>query len=579
MDVIPNNGGLDRLPLKITTAGIYRVRLQASGLRPEGGRAPRLRLYVGNLDRVLFERDIEAPEDRPVTHEFEVHLPAGTHEVRVVNAVPGPNPESRRSRSTFTANAFTGLDSRVPWQMKFTDDDGRPIVPVLLLDFIEWEGPILESWPTPAHREIFFAGAGAPLDASYAREIIRRFAERAWRRPVPNQEVERMQQVFVQAQTAGDDFTSAVKAALLAVLTSKNFIYLVEGQADQAGVALDDWQLASRLSYFLWSTMPDETLRQSAAHGTLREPEALRAEVRRMLADSKASTFATDFPRQWLQLRKVGMFAPDKALYPEYDENLEKSMVEETLGFFGEVLRANLGLREFIDSDWTLVNERLAGHYGLESVRGDGLRRVQLEPDSPRGGLLTQASILSLTSDGTRHRPVHRGVWVLESMLGRPPPPPPANVPALDTPTEGRRKMTVRETLELHRADTSCATCHNRIDPLGIAFDHYDAIGRWRAFETVRVGTGDDPVIDASGRLTDGRRFFDAEGLKRLLIDDLDTSATAFTEKLATYALRRGLTFTDRELLQTIVKENKADGYRLADLIEGVVMSPLFKKK
>jgi mono/diheme cytochrome c family protein len=579
MDVMPNNGQLDRLKLTIETPGIYRVRLQASGLRPEGGRAPRLRLYAGNLDRVLFERDIDTPEDRPVTHEFQVHLPAGTHDVRIVNAVPGPNPEARRSRSSFTANAFTGLDSRVPWQMKLTDDEGRPIVPVLLLDFIEWEGPVLASWPTPAQKTIFFAGAEARLDAAYAREIIRRFAERAWRRPVPDGEVEVMMRVFARAQTAGDDFPAAIKTTLLAVLTSKNFLYLVQGRAKQAGTELDEWEFAARLSYFLWSTLPDDALRAAAASGALRDPRMLRAEVRRMLADPKAAAFATDFPRQWLQLRKVGMFAPDAALYPDYDENLEKSMVAETLGFFGEVLHGNLGLREFLDSDWTLVNERLARHYGLAAMKGDTLQRVSLAPEARRGGLLTQASVLSLSSDGTRHRPVHRGVWVLESMLGRPPPPPPANVPALDTPTAGKRKMTVRETLELHRAEASCTACHNRIDPLGMAFDHYDAIGRWRTLETVRAGTGDDPVIDASGRLPDGRSFSDAAGLKRLLVEDLDKFAAAFTEKLATYALRRGMTFTDRDLLQPIVTDARKDDYRFVTLIENLVTSPLFRKK
>ena len=298
-----------------------------------------------------------------------------------------------------------------------------------------------------------------------------------------------------------------------------------------------------------------------------------------MLADPKAAAFAESFPRQWLQLRKVGMFAPDRTLYPEYDEYLEKSMIAETTGYFREVLARNGSLREFLDSDWTMLNERLAVHYGIAGVTGEELRRVSLTPEHHRGGLLTHASVLSLTSDGTRHRPVHRGVWMLESIVNKPPPPPPANVPALGTPSAKERKTTVREKLEQHRADANCAGCHQRIDPLGLAFDNYDAIGRWRAVETVRNGTGADPRIDASGELIDGRKFADAAGLKRLLLDATDRFATAFAEKLATYALRRGMTFGDRAELKRLVEQSKPDGYKLASFIEALVLSDLFRKR
>jgi hypothetical protein len=266
-------------------------------------------------------------------------------------------------------------------------------------------------------------------------------------------------------------------------------------------------------------------------------------------------------------------------LYPEYDENLEQSMVAETVGFFGDVLRRNASLREFLDSDWTVINERLATHYGFGGVRGDALQRVSLKPEDHRGGLLTQAAILSLTSDGTRHRPVHRGVWVLESIIGKPPPPPPANVPALSTPAANTPKTTVREKLEQHRADPNCTACHKKIDPLGIAFDNYDAIGRWRTVETVREGTGADPTLDPSGELPDGRTFADGAELKRLLVHDLDRFAAAFTEKLATYALRRGTMFSDREELKRVVEQAKANDYQLASLIEALVTSELFVKR
>jgi hypothetical protein len=254
-------------------------------------------------------------------------------------------------------------------------------------------------------------------------------------------------------------------------------------------------------------------------------------------------------------------------------------MVAETLSFFGEVLKRNGSLREFLDSDWTLVNERLARHYGIDGIRGDAMQRVVLQPEQHRGGLLTQAAILSLTSDGTRHRPVHRGVWMLESIIGKPPPPPPANVPALATPAADAKKTTVREKLEQHRADPNCTACHNKIDPLGMAFDNYDAIGRWRTVETIKDGTGADPALDPSGALADGRKFSDSRELKKILLADLDKFASAFAEKLATYALRRGVTFVDREELHHVTEQAKTDNYQLASLIESLVTSPLFQKR
>jgi mono/diheme cytochrome c family protein len=578
-DIVPNNGALDDHTLHVKTTGDYFVRVKLSGLRPEGGRPPRLRLYDATIGRLLFERDVEAPEAAPVTIEFRTHLPAGNHNVRIMNAVPGPNPEDRRSRSSEVPNAFTGLKSRVPWQMKFTDDDGKPIVPFLLVDFIEWDGPVLASWPTPAYGQVFFGGESAARDLAYARQVVARFAERAWRRPVRPVEVDRLVALVEKMQKRGDPFEAAVKTALLAVLNAKGFLYLEEGSTTAPSPHLTDWELASRLSYFLWSSMPDQRLFDLAREGKLHQPDILRAEARRMLANPKAAAFAESFPRQWLQLRKVGMFAPDKTLYPEYDEYLEKSMIAETTSYFREVLARNASLREFLDSDWTMLNERLAVHYGIAGVTGEELRRVSLTPEQHRGGLLTHASVLSLTSDGTRHRPVHRGVWVLESIVNKPPPPPPANVPALGTPSAKERKTTVREKLEQHRADANCAGCHQRIDPLGLAFDNYDAIGRWRAVETVRNGTGADPRIDASGELIDGRKFADASGLKRLMLDDTDRFATAFAEKLATYTLRRGMTFGDRAELKRLVEQSKPNGYKLASFIEALVLSDLFRKR
>lgn len=571
IEIVPRNYTTDSWNIEIKTTGDYLLRLKLSGLRPAGGRAPRLKVYMSSINTTLIEQDIDAPEDKPITVEARVHLVAGKYPVRIINSVPGPNPEGRRSRHSGTPNAFTNTRSRVPWQLKLTDDDFKPIQPTLIVDTVEWDGPIVDSWPTKAHQKIYVS--------KDAREILTQFATRAWRRPVQAKEIERLMQPVNKSLELGDSFEVAVKNGLIGVMCAKSFLYLEEGDAAKASPTLSDYELASRLSYFLWSSMPDEHLLELAKQGKLHDAKTLRAEVQRMLADPKAQEFADSFPRQWLQLRKVGMFPPDKELYPDYDENLEQSMVAETLGFFNEVLKRNGSLREFLDSDWSMINERLAMHYGIEGVRGDQLQRVVLKPEDHRGGLLTQASVLSLTSDGTRHRPVHRGVWMLESIIGRPPPPPPANVPALTTPDAKAKKTTVREKLELHRSDPNCTACHNKIDPLGIAFDNYDAIGRWRTVETIKDGTGDNPALDPSGVLPDGRAFADSVALKKILLDDQDKFAAAVTDKLATYALRRGMTFSDREELKRIAEASKADGYKLASLIESLVTSPLFLKR
>lgn len=582
IEIVPNNYTTDTWNIDVKTTGEYLLRLKLSGLRPEGGRAPRLKVYMSSIDKTLIEQDIDTPEDKPIMVEARVHLVAGKYPIRIINSVPGPNPEGRRSRHSGTPNAFTNTRSRVPWQLKLTDDEFKAIQPTLIIDSVEWDGPIVDSWPTAAHQRIF--------TSKDAREIVTNFAERAWRRPVQAPQVDHLMKPFMKAQELGDSFELAVKSALMAVLCSKSFLYLEEGSmgflARASGsptqpkkAMLHDLELASRLSYFLWSTMPDAKLLFLARHDQLHEPATLRTEVKRMLADPKAAAFASSFPRQWLQLRKVGMFPPDKVLYPDYDENLEQSMVAETLGCFAEVLKRNGSLREFLDSDWTMLNERLATHYGISGIRGDELQRVSLKPGDHRGGLLTHASVLSLTSDGTRHRPVHRGVWMLESIIGKPAPPPPANVPALTTPEPNAKKTTVREKLEQHRADPNCTACHNKIDPLGIAFDNYDAIGRWRTVETIKDGTGADPALDPGGVLPDGRKFADSVELKKILLADTDKFAAAFTEKLATYALRRGMTFSDREELKRIADQAKAGGYKLASIIESLVTSPLFLKR
>jgi hypothetical protein len=324
--------------------------------------------------------------------------------------------------------------------------------------------------------------------------------------------------------------------------------------------------------------MPDDGLFTAAKSGVL-NGDGLQTEVDRMLADGKASRFVDDFARQWLQLHRVGMFPPDKKLYPTYDAWLQESMRHEPVEFFRELFSKNMPIDGFVESDWTIANARLCDFYGLPEPRNGGFQRVSLKPENRRGGLLTMGAVLGLTSDGTRHRPVHRGVWLSEVVLGKPPPPPPANVPAIEPPTPQSPKATLRQKIEAHRNDANCAACHAKIDPLGLAWDNYDAVGQWRTHEKVPAGVGSDPVIDSSGLMPDGRAFKDATEFKRLLLEDRDKLARAFIDHLCTYALRRALAFDDQDDLNAIQAEAKKSNYQIKDIVRAVALSNLMKKR
>ena len=298
-----------------------------------------------------------------------------------------------------------------------------------------------------------------------------------------------------------------------------------------------------------------------------------------MLTDHRINRFIDDFSRQWLQLHRVGMFPPDRKLYPAYDDWLEKSMRAEPVEYFREMLATNQPVENFLDSDWTMANARLCDFYGLPEPPSGGFQRVKLNPQDHRGGLLTMGAVLGLTSDGTRHRPVHRGVWISEAIFNRTPPSPPANVDPIEPIPPKGDKITIRQRINAHTRNASCAACHRRIDPLGLAFDQYDAIGQWRTHEQVPNGIGEDPLVDASGTLPDGRAFTDSVQFKRLLIEERDPVAQAFIEHLCTYALRRVLTVDDQADIQSIVDEAKAQKYGIRNILRAVACSDLVKKR
>jgi mono/diheme cytochrome c family protein len=584
--------------------GFYRCRVQLSGLPSPKGIAPHLSVWDPVLKKSIFDVDVVAPEKEPVIIEFEAYL-QDMGLLKFVNEVAFPFPKGTPKYLTPLipgSKELRGLD-RNAYQL--FDDEGRALFPLLLIDWVEWEGPITTeaelakrkgllpdfAADAPKTKEQQAKDQTAPREVTSdeeqaSRQALQAFADRAWRRPVAAEEVERYVGVFRSECAAGRSRRQAHLNAMLGILMSKNFYYLVEGQ-DPGGAApgtrsrprISDFELASRLSYFLWSSMPDEELFAAAKAGTLHEPEQLRAQVKRMLADPKTKRFTDSFPAQWLQLYRVGMFAPDEELYPEYDLWLEKSMVLETTGFFREVFEQDLSIRNFLDSDWTILNPRLARHYELPPLQKSGFQKVALRPENHRGGLLTMGSVLSLSSDGTRHRPVHRGVWVSEAIFGKTPPPPPANVEPIEPVPSDQPKATIRMQLESHATNASCAACHQKIDPLGFAFENYDAIGRWRTEELVTSGQGENPPVNATGKLADGRSYDGPAEFRKLLTADVDVFAEAFVENLATYALRRAMSIDDREQLREIAKRSAASDYRLRQVLENLMLSDLFQSR
>ncbi len=566
-------------------SGLYRARMQLSGIRPPGGQPAHLRIGAETGEESnegLIELDILAPEDKPEIYEFEVFLemPASLHFNVVVTDIidrqKGAHYRNALSQPfyIFTHTSETRLLN--PTAPKMFDEDGNGIFSFVLLDWIEWEGPI-ESETEHATRE----GLLPPLDATpeVVANHLQRFARRAWRRPVSTDELAPYLRAYQMERAAGEDLPAAYQVALLGVLTSRNFTYLVEGDA-RLRERLTDWELASRLSYFLWSSMPDQSLFDAAGEGRLTvEGEGLAEQVDRMLADPKMTRFIDDFPGQWLQLHRLGMFPPDGKLYPDYDVWLEASMNEEVVHYFREVFANNLPIDAFITSDWTMANPRLCEFYRLPEPKTYGFQRVSLRPEDHRGGLLTMGAILGLTSDGTRHRPVHRGVWVSEAIFGKTPPPPPANVDPIEPNPPDSPKSTIRQKLEAHAKNANCASCHRSIDPLGLAFDQFDAVGQWRTHERVEKGTGANPPVNPSSKMPDGRAFSDAEQFKQLLLADRDRFLQAFVEHLCTYGLRRVLTLDDQEEIRSIVDAAKQKEYRLKDIVRAVALSEIIRKR
>jgi len=374
---------------------------------------------------------------------------------------------------------------------------------------------------------------------------------------------------------ADGGFEAGIESALSSILVNPQFLFRIErdpaSAAPAAAYRISGAELASRLSYFLWSSMPDDELLDLAERGELSRADILEQQVRRMLADERSRSLVTNFAGQWLYLRNLDSFIPDMRLFPDFDDNLRQAMRQETELFFASVVREDRSVLDLVKADYTFLNERLAKHYGIPHVYGSEFRRVAVADQDHRGGLLRHGSILAVTSYATRTSPVIRGHWILKNLIGEPPPPPPPNVPALKDNTVSSL-LSVRERLKQHRADPACASCHDLMDPVGFALDHYDAVGRWRATENGQP-------IDVRGGLPDGSEFIGVAGLERALLERPNLFVRTLTEKLLAFGLGRGVEYYDAPAIRKIVHDAKDENYRFSRLIIGIVSSTPFQMR
>lgn len=575
--------------------GRYRVRVHSQAFLPDAwdGPSPQMNFFL-HPERTLLRATTLAPKDE--YHEFEFYR------------------EGWRTFQQSMQQRSWGIEIGFPYQ---AGDKKNPIHWGGHVEWVEIEGPLYGQWPPESHRRVFLSPLDGESEALRAERILRQFMTRAFRRPVNDHEVAAMAAMHARALDEGATFEQAMKGPLVAVLCSPHFLYLVEGEASFNGkpkatavetsgirnadafgsplndeqpktnykpAPLSDYELAARLSYFLWSSMPDDVLFDLASKGRLRDTEVLARQVRRMIADDRSRALIENFTGQWLGLRNLATMQPDPDLFPEFDDLLQTSVVQETQSFFAEILHKDLSVLNLLDSDFTMLNERLARHYGIAGVFGNELRRVALKPEHNRGGLLTQASVLMLGSDGFRTLPVNRGVFVLESILGDPPPPPPPNVGNLeDLVIPDADKLSTAKLLEMHRRNVTCAACHNKIDPWGMAFEAYDPVGSLRTHEMKwheqkrRAIQGSE--VTTSGLLADGRQLTGPDDVKRFLLDAEDEFLECLAEKMLAYALGRPATFADAELIHHLRDQTKQNGYRLRVLIEQIVLSDAFRTK
>jgi hypothetical protein len=580
--------------------GFYRFTVRAGAARGADGTVPRILLSHSHPDadrQAIMEIDVTAPWDQPA--EYSVTIPRDTLgnelSVRMLNEVslymgqrPGEN-FMRRNDELGKQGKFTEtlrLDGRKVAEGwggdRSTPDPDRLDVrkyPRVFLDYLEVEGPLYDQWPPKSHTTLLFRGDDGSNDLKYAREVFAKFLPRAWRRPVADNEINPILGVVQTELENGGSFHDAIRVGLAAALTSPKFLYLVEASTGSAQRTLDDFEIASRLSYFLWSSMPDDELLRAAAAGELVGAEQRAAQVDRMLADPKANRFVESFARQWLRTDTFLNFTPDRYLYKDYDEKLADAVVREPLEFFRTILRDDLSVLNFIDSDFLVINDRLARHYGIAGVDGEEFRRITLPADSPRGGLLAMAGVHQAGSDGIRTKPVSRAVYVREVLFNNPPDPPPPNAGEVEPNIKGER-LTVRERLLQHQQIEACAACHRSLDPYGLALENFNVTGAWRDQQDGEDFRGSNrPPIVTSGKLPGGQEFDNFEEFRQRLLEQDDRFRRALAERLLLYALGRPVEPSDDETLNRAVSDMSSGNDSIRLLIKSLVSSKAFITK
>lgn len=564
--------------------GDYTFRVALEGRRPNGSEPVHIGIWLDG--KQISTVAIDAPSDGHsidlfgMQKEVRLHVPAGDHWVaisilKIFEGLPpsygGPNPSTRTITPPLPPKPGKKPMSAVPANRVY-------------VHYVEVIGPYNEKMgPDPASRQlVFVCGDGGKVNAKCPNLILTHFTRRAFRRSVTPQDVQPYLDLYTKAREQGMSFDDAIGFAIQAVLVSPDFLFRIDTaaapseirrvsydgpHADDA-IPVSDFALASRLSYFLWSTMPDDRLLSEAEHHKLHNPKVLRAEVDRMLRDPRSHALAENFAGQWLELRKLESVHPNHDRFPQWDDYLRMSMQQETELFFDDVVKNDRSILTFLDGKTTFLNEKLADFYGIPGVKGTDFRPVSLEGTN-RAGILTQASVLTVSSYATRTSPVLRGKWVLENFLNATIPPPPPDVPRFNEATVGL-DATMRMQMEDHRKNPMCAACHMKMDPIGFAFENYNAIGQWRDKDGKYT-------VDASGQLPDGHKFKGALELEEIYRKDPDEFAECVAVKLMTYALGRGVERYDRPTVKYIVKDISGDGYRFSDLVLDIVNSLPFE--
>jgi hypothetical protein len=511
-----------------------------------------------------------APEDLGM--EMRLSVKAGPHTV-AATFIKEDNAEVEDAPIPIVGAKSPGPALREPFLKSYIYylDDGLPYVTRLVVD-----GPYDVKGPgdTPSRRRIFVCSPSSQAQEPLcAKQIIATLERRAYRRPVTDADVQKVMTFYDAERRQGNSFDDGIEISLRALLASPEFLFRVE--RDPANVPpgtayrISDLELASRLSFFLWSSIPDDELVNLAERGALHNPNTLEKQVRRMLADPKSDALVTNFADQWLYLRNLKGVYPHPLLFPNFDDNLRQAMRQETQLFFRSIIQENRSALDLLNADYTFMNERLARHYGIDNVYGTEFRRVTLT-DPNRRGLLGQASILTVTSQPTRTSPVVRGKWILDNLLGAPPPPKPADVPDLKDDSPDGRVLSMRDRMAQHRANPACASCHSRMDPLGLSLEPFDLVGQ------LRVRSESNGPIDASGALPDGTKFDGPAGLREALLKEPDTFVQTLTEKLLTYGLGRGLDYYDAPVVRNIMRKTATSHYKLSSIIIEITRSTPF---